>query len=165
MKEKLLVETLTNLRGSHRVKLVVVTDANVYKRKCPWNDIKVIQHVDGEIGYDYESAVNDEREREGLPRSFEPQERAYGKYVGDSPVVEYKGQYYLPVLISKSERSYVAEGGIFMLPPELVEPYLRKRRESSDVQETEHAVRPRDFKIKNIVVIQIDDNEAVNIEH
>lgn len=79
-----------------------------------------------EVNYDYGQAVNDQRERDGLPRDFTPGPRPWGKRVGGTCLIEHKDMLYLDArIVSVAATIYLLDGK--PIERRIVEPWLRDR--------------------------------------
>lgn len=106
MKVADLQKMLKELRGTHPVGLLSVTRPQLLqvspdgKLNEFHDDCVKLSHIEGLIGFIYEPSVNAQRVKEGLKPNFEAMPRKWGGRLLPSPLVEYKGKYYLEVKVT-----------------------------------------------------------------
>ena len=115
--------------------------------------------VNGEIHWNYSSAVNRQRIREELFPDFVAQPRKWGERLQDSPFVHYKGKYYIEL---KGERRLteiyrdILTGDEIL--KEILDPFLTKPFDPSEYQGVNKGIHLRDYTLTNIREIRIGGN-------
>jgi hypothetical protein len=143
------VAKLMGQKGATPVSFQSVTDARLRKTGNPLPmPVLKISEVNGFIGYNYETSVNNQRVREGGERDFEAEDRKWGTRIHPC-VVEHKGEFYITVKVERSiapPRYFDAEGS----ERETVEvkPFLPPKGETR--QEVEKEVIHREYKVTSI---------------
>lgn len=70
-----------------------------------------VQSMSGMIGYDYEGNVNKALEKQGEKADFKAQKPAWGTRVGESCLIEHKGQFYFDMRVLRSLKvKYMLDG-------------------------------------------------------
>lgn len=115
----------------------------------PYTEVVKRQHIHGLICFNYENKVN--REMPEGYKDFQAGQRVWGNRLGDTPLVEHKGEFYLEVLPIKELEPprYYLKG--VQIPAEAVAPFLKGSPEV--------LVRPKDFRISGIREIKIGGQE------
>lgn len=155
MDQNELQAVLNCRRGASFVTITAITEPDWKPIKAgdnPWRGVvKKRSVVNGVINWQYESAVNRQRLREGLEPDFESKPRAWGHRVHGTPWVEHKDKRYLEL---KVERvlcvEYVDEDGI-VIDSALVIPHIKEPKTSR--QGVDKEVILRDYAATNIVAI------------
>lgn len=151
-----LVEMLLLVKGAQPISFWSVTDARLNKRGNPHPmPVKKLSHVNGFVGFDYESVVNRQRVREDKEGDFESEERSWGTKLTNY-LVEHKGTYYLAVKVERSlhpARYFDAEGN--ELTKEQVSPFFGARKDLGR-QGVEKEVIYRNYTVGNIRHIRMN---------
>ena len=128
------------------------------------SDFKVrkVSEVNGQIGYDYENAVNNQRIREDGTPDFVAQPRKWGIRVDNSCVFEHKGQFYFDMRVLKSIGHYYVDLKGNTIETSEVEKCLKPRSPNKN-QETDKEIIVRDYTIANVLSISINGEKFVII--
>jgi hypothetical protein len=70
-----------------------------------------IQGMNGMIGYDYEADVNRSLEKQGEEADFVAKAPAWGTRIGDTCLIEHKGEHYFDLRVLRSLRTRYAVDG------------------------------------------------------
>lgn len=107
-----------------------------------------------EGGSDYERFVRERLSKEGKdPSSFVAGERAWGKHLPSSPVVEHKGKFYLDcIILDEGDTRYFLEG------KEIPEKDVIGLREQSSIKQVDldNKVRLRCYSLDSIKAIELE---------
>lgn len=121
------------------------------KEPCPYGHIEKHSRVTGQIGGDYETAVNNRLDKLGETPDFEAQGRSWGSHVGDSPIVSHNGKFYLHYRALQHHSSkFFDENGNEVPRSDLVD-YLPL--------DNDEIVTVRSVLVNNIRSIRIEGNE------
>ena len=154
-----LVTMLMNRKGCTVVTIKAVTDARLKKTGNDHGSCSKIARVNGMIGWNYTNSVNNQRTREGIEAHFEAQPRKWGERIKGTPLVEYKGEYYLEVKIERIlDITYVRDNDGKIVTYSEIEPFMPAKRKPT-TQGTEKDIIVADYKINNIEEIKIDGQE------
>jgi len=160
--EKDLVKLLNekHAKGTCIVSFGATTDARLKKTGNPFAmPVTKTSRVNGVVGYDYENAVNRQREREAAEgieaQPFVGQPRQWGERL-DRIFVLHKGQLYITVKVERSlgEPVYHDAKGV-EIDPEAVKPFIPKRSKPA-TQGTEKEVIARDYKLTSFDSIKVN---------
>lgn len=149
-----LVEVLRGLKTSTFARIISSTEPKV-KKGCPYAGLKKISSALVNINYSYGNAVNNRRNKENREADFKSAPRIWGNKIPNTPLIENDGEYYLETrfMNAPKETIYVSNGNV--VESEKVKPFLYATSSSSR-QQVENPVIVRNFKISNIVEIQIN---------
>lgn len=150
-----LMNMLAMKRGAKMVSLTTYTDADVYLTGNPYGKIKKRAHYTATLSFDYEAAVNRQRDREEKPADFKAGAAVWGwQPVPESPFVYYASQktgkrsLYLYAKAEKplSVEYFTPDGQPLTL--DQVKPFLKPEKESG--QGLDREVKPRIVTVDNI---------------
>ena len=110
--------------------------------------------VNGCLQYNYEDVVNNQRVKEGLDPSFVSGERTWGTRLAKSCIVEHKGNFYISVLINRSDAYHYEDDNGKELDKDFVHGMMSEKKEGQN-QGVENVKRPRDYKVESITAIKI----------
>lgn len=111
--------------------------------------------VKGVICFDYETAVNNRRKKEGLKKDFESKPLPWGKRHKDSPVIVNKDRFYLQVQVTESEEQYTYNGRpVEPNEAETLEKFLPPKKSRQGV---ENEVVIRTYDLDSIRKVKIGD--------
>jgi len=151
---------LAEQKGAKPVTIVAETDPKVKvgtaKNPSPYRGKTVIKRakVNGMIGWIYDNSVNNQRAREGNQEFFEVQPRKWGERIKGTPLVEYKGKFYLEVKVEKViSTEYFVDGEL--VPTAEIKPYLPVKSKPKN-QGTEKVIPCSDYWLGNIRSIRLD---------
>lgn len=133
-------EMLLALTGPQRVAFTQESRPDMNKKGNPYLTAMKRQTIEGVIGFNYEDLMTAEFPEYG---KYTAQQRVWGLHVSDSPLVEHKGELYLPTIVEKTLKGPEYFIGNQIIDPRMIEPYLKDKA-------AEPLVRPRDFKISGI---------------
>lgn len=158
-----LINFFTNFKSCQRATIVTKTPVKMNKKDVatkqianPHGDVFKVQTIVVEFNADYQGKVNDQRLLEGVAQDFVATSRAWGKHVNGS-IVENHGQFYLHcVEIEKQGKAvYETRGGKKVNYADLLD-FIPKYNGTAS-QELEDEVKVRDFKLQNVIGINIAD--------
>lgn len=145
------VEYLRHVGRPQFVSLIHASVPSMKKKGNPYTIAKKHQHVHGLICFNYENSVN--RQMPEGYRDFKAGPRVWGQRLGETPLVEHKGEYYLEVLVIREIEPPFYKMGDEFIDAKDIEPFLKSRRDDHAI------VRPRDFKIKGILQVHMSGEE------
>ena len=158
-----LVNFFTNYKAATRAVIVTRTPVKMNKKDVatkqianPFAEVYKVQTIEVELNADYEQKVNDQRLIEGAAQNFEAEGRSWGKHVNGA-IVEKNGQFYLhTILIGKvGKAKYETASGREVNYDDLL-PFIPVYN-SNPKQQLEDDVKVRDFKLSNVIGLNIDD--------
>lgn len=143
---------LEGIKGATFATLVTSTEPELKKTGNPYTDVRKVSRVNVCLGFQYENAVNRQREREGNDEEFVSAPRSWGRKI--SPMfVEHKGKLYLETKVEKSlSTTYLSKGR--EISSDDIAPFLRSRS-GSGRQETEKAIVVRDYSLESILSLTV----------
>jgi len=153
-------------RGVMNVSFTAVTDARPKKTGFPYKNLYKIKQVQGQIGYDYGSSVNKQRQREGNEETFIPEpSRSVRDYLSPSIGITFRDNYvirYKPKLISNPSYFFAEthNGEIKEVSKDEIKQFLKEYK-PSERQEVEKTVGHLDYGIDGIVGIKIDGKDHI----
>ena len=158
-----LIKFFDNFKSCQRATIVTKTPVKTNKKDVatktipnPNGDVFKVQTIVVEFNADYQGKVNDQRLIEGVAQDFVTEQRAWGKHVNRS-IVEHHGQFYLHCIeIEKQGKAvYETMGGKKVDYADLLA-FIPKYN-GTVKQELEDEVKVRDFKLQNVIGINIAD--------
>lgn len=154
---------LQESKGAKFVGLTTITEPDLIAN-CPFkNDCIKISYFSGIVNWNYQNSVNNQRERESKETTFEAKPRKWGTRLKDSPFVSHvlkSGEHklYLEVKIEKTLGHYYYQKSTQSLYSEnAIKPFLREKRNSGE-QDLEKEIILRDYWVKNIAIISINNH-------
>jgi hypothetical protein len=160
-------EFVGNLNGCKFVNIIALTDADMYLKGNPFRGrVKKFTVTPMQIGYDYETAVNNRLAREGKERTFSADNLPWGAWVEGmrNKVLAHKDNLYLRtycVRNSKPKTFYLLDG-VLATAEQMAEikQWLKPTTTSIKQEEAglaeEYQVKPRDYKFASILAITIN---------
>jgi len=157
-----LLATLDGIKGATFATIVTETDARLKKTGNPFGPVRKVSRVNVTLGFQYASAVNRQRTREGSEADFESAPRQWGERVTPM-LVEHKGRTYLETKVENvySTEYYTTDGR--KLSREDVAPFLPSRSGSSR-QKTEKEIVVRDYAIDSIRSLAMKGEEFIMLQ-
>lgn len=165
-----LANNLVNLKGASFVTLIIespiktLAKSRVTKSPTPSNIAsgKKRSIIFGIIGGKYSNAVNNQRDREGIPTDFEPQDHAWASYVDESPVMQHNktAELYLAIQRRPAKNTnksvYTGADGSTLNYYDISE-YLKDQPRTSDSgsQGTEQPIQWLTLKLSNVIEARI----------
>lgn len=143
---------MVSLRARTPIELVRVPKDHPFKSKQFFKTAK-LNAVLG-TGVDYERMVNARREREGKEATFEAEPLPWGKWMPglEGLLKEHGDEVYLRVAINSSSEEIITDEDGNIIDPKELEPF--KPKKSASRQGLEKEVKPRDFKISNLLSLK-----------
>ena len=152
---------LADIKGATFATLVTATDARLKKTGNPFGNVRKVSRVNVCLGFQYESAVNRQRTREGSEADFETAPRQWGTHIS-AMLIEHKERIYLETKVEKSLDHKYLDANDQELSSEAVAPFLPTRAQSTR-QETEKEIVVRDYALDSILSLAIKGEEYVII--
>lgn len=158
-----LVNFFSNYKSAVRAVVVTRTPVKMNKKDVatkqianPFAEVFKVQTIEVELNADYEQKVNDQRLLEGVAQTFEAEGRAWGKRINGS-IVEKQGQLYLHCIVGKKigKARYETKTGRSVEYSEFAA--FVPNYNSNPKQALENDVQVRDFKLQNVIGLNIDD--------
>jgi hypothetical protein len=157
---------LQTSKGAKIVSLITMTIPDLRQlpgTNCVFDyELIKISYINGMVNFNYASAVNAQRKREGKEPDFVPLPRKWGTRLSNSPFVAHvlkttgEHKLYLEVRILKSiDHQYIQPSKGIIIDNEAVKPYLREKPQQI-TQDLEKEIIHRDYDVKNIACIIID---------
>lgn len=158
-----LVEVLATVKGATFATLITETDARLKKTGNPFGPVRKVSRVNVCLGFQYESAVNRQRTREGTVADFEAAPRQWGTRLPGSMLVEHKGKLYLETKVERSLGCVYLDASGKELTAEQVAPFLPARSESTR-QETEKEILVRDYALESLRSVSFGGEQYVMLQ-
>lgn len=176
-----LLNLLFSVKGAKIVTITTKTTPRLIGGKsCPYNGVEKIAVVNGVINYSYENAVNNQRTREGKEQDFQSQARAWGKQLFTDNTNSRTQKRLIPFVIKKWNNDVISQDEFASIPQNEI--YLNIKversldykymlngvevdksevngylpRPTSNTQDLDKEVMPRNYLITNITDITID---------
>lgn len=150
-----LAAILLKVKGARPATITTCTSAGL---KSPMRDVLKTSVTNVMVNWNYQNAVNRLLEKQGQTADFEAQPRKWGDRVKGTPLVQYKGDFYLECKVEKSlSHTYHRPDGTALSDTE-INPY---RPAKKDHQGPKDAVMLRDYKLTSIVGINIDGKRYI----
>lgn len=151
---------LRSVRSKTHAQLVTLTEPDMLKTSSAGTPnpvhgrIRKRTRLTAYLGANYAEEVNAQRRREGKPADFVPKKRPWGTRIGDSPLIEHKGQLYLEYQPDQvDDVAYELDGSA--VPEVELEPWLRPKAKSS-LQGVDDEVVVRLVKLSNLVSVSLN---------
>lgn len=158
-----LVNFFSKYQAATRAVVVTRTPVKMNKKDVatkeipnPFTEVFKVQTIEVELNADYEQKVNDQRLLEGIAQDFVAGSRNWGKRVNGS-IVEKQGQLYLHCIVGKKvgKAKYETKSGRAVDYSEFAA--FVPKYNGTPSQELENEVQVRDFKLQNVIGLNIDD--------
>lgn len=160
------------VRGTMAISVDAVTVPDLRKTGNPFVG-KIVKActMNGLIGFDYETSVNNQAGREGKEeRDAKP--RKWGVLTADRLFVEHKGQYYLQMKVQSASTPIYRDLDGNEIPLSAIEAFMPPKAKSSTQADLEKEIVVRDVKVGNLRGMRfcgadyeiIPDAPAVNAE-
>lgn len=160
-------DVLSNIRGAKFISVVTVTDPRLKKTGNPYTNVVKVSSFTGQINFDYENAVNNQRKREGISAQFEAQSSYAVPCFRDDgtmlPFAQHKtnSKKYLRIRpLQTSDVKYVDQNTGEEISKDKLKPWLPAKSKSSS-QETEKEVVFRLFDLDSVRSIGVDGKNFV----
>ena len=160
-----LVEALTDLKRScivtmtMRTKVQMVKKHRVTKEKNRYFDaVYKTSRINCIVGFNYETSVNNQREREQSPSDFVAQERVWGEHVSEA-LIEHNNKFYVQVKIERVLSTFY-EFEDERIDYETFKDFLVVKKEPAR-QELEEPVILRSYSLESIVSITYGGTETI----
>ena len=172
MTSEQFVEFVRDLRGCQFVNVLALTDAEMYLKGNPYRGrVKKFTITPMQIGFDYETAVNNRLAREGKEANFTADKLPWGHWAEGlrNKIIEHKDMLYLRTYCVRNARprTYYLLDGCLATAEEYAEfsqffkPSSTSNKQSDAGLEEEYQVKPRDYKFSSIVAITINHTRIV----
>jgi len=158
-----LVELLATVKGATFATIIAETDAGLKKTGNPFGPVRKVSRVNVCLGFQYESAVNRQRTREGTEADFQSAPRQWGTRIPGSMLVEHKGKLYLETKVEKSLGYVFLDANGKELTAEEVAPFLPARSKSTR-QETEKEILVRDYALESLRSLSMGGEQYVMLQ-
>ena len=157
---KELVEMFLNCKGASPITIFTYTKVRMNKTGNPYHDkIFKLSEVNGFCGFNYESSVNRQLNREGKEANFVAEQRKWGKRI-NSYVVENKGQYYISIKVEHTKQPiyfYENQGRKQPIEKKNFEQFIPEVKQNTN-QGTEKEIIYRDYLVDNIQRIHYNND-------
>lgn len=166
-----LVKLLSGNLGAKMVTIISSTEPPMRKTANPfYGRVRKISRVNGVIGWQYESAVNRQRDREQRPENadgtiehFFAEPRKWGERLPGSPWVSHKQQMYLELKVERVlGHEYRCDGKPIDVAE--LEPWLQRKTGESSRQGVEKEIILRDYRLDSILAVTFGGKQYL-IEH
>ena len=157
-----LIKFFDHFKSAQRATIVTKTPVKMNKKDVATktienplvDDVFKVQTIEVEFNADYAGKVNDQRLLEGVAQDFVAEGRSWGKHVNGS-IVEHQGNFYLHCveIEKKNDVIYERRNGKKVEKSEF-EAFMPPYRGTAK-QELEDDVKVRDFKLMNVIGINI----------
>lgn len=164
-----IIDEINNIRGSAFIGVVCKTIPKMRKTNNPYYDkIVKVSHFTAQVNFDYENAVNNQREREGKKTDFESMPSYASVITRDdgtlTPFAKHKtsGAVYLRVRpIQYSDSSYFYNGK--QISKDTLASFLIESN-SSERQELNKPIPYRLIDIKNVVAVRYNNRNMIPVQ-
>lgn len=167
MTREQFAEYLNYVRGCKFINVHAMTDADMYLRGNPYRGrVKKYTVTPMQFNYDYERAVNNRLEREGLDANFSADKLPWGAWVNGmrNKVITHKDMLYMRtycVRNSKPKTFYIVDGHLASKEEMANIKVWLKPTSTSAKQESaglveEFQVKPRDYKFSSLMAVTIN---------
>lgn len=119
----LLVDILRKIKGTTFIDVLLETKPQLKTPPAYLKNVVKLQEINACIGFHYANSVNRQRIREGSTPDFEALPRKWGQRILGTPLVEYKGKYYLELKTIKV-LNHIYSDRKSQIPNHIVEAYL-----------------------------------------
>lgn len=166
------VEFVKALKGCQFINVMALTDADMYLKGNPYRGrVKKFTITPMQIGFDYETAVNNRLAREGKEANFTADKLPWGHWAEGlrNKIIEHKDMLYLRtycVRKAKPRTYYLLDGHLASAEEykefsQFFKPKSESDKQSAHGLEEEFQVKPRDYKFSSIVAITINHTRIV----
>jgi len=152
------IAMLYSVRGATMVSFIASTEPKM-KGGNPFPGLRKITKINGVLNFNYQSAVNRQREREGVVADFVAEPRKWGVRVEGTPLVTHNGKTYIEAKVERSDIVAYVMPDLSPVDPDEVAKWLPARHNGR--QAVEKAVILRDFSIENIRSMKLRKVEYV----
>jgi len=156
-----LAKLLSGIKGATFATIVTNTDARV-KAACPFGrNVRKVSRVNVTLGFQYENAVNRQREREDSEPDFKAEPRKWGERVPGTFLVRHdSGKLYLETKVERSLGHEYRDAAGNLIPADAIAPYL-PTKSGSGRQEVEKTILVRDYALDSIKGLTIKGEDFV----
>ncbi len=152
------VSMLYSVRGATMVSFIASTEPKL-KAGNPFPGLRKVTKIGGVLNFNYEKAVNRQRDREGMVADFVAEPRKWGQRVEGTPIITHNGKFYVEAKVERSEIMGYIMPDLSSVDPEEVAKWLPNRH--SGRQAVEKPIVLRDFSIENIRSMKLRKVEYV----
>jgi len=141
---------LMQLKGNQYITLHTRTDARALKTGNPHKMIEKLAKTQVQSGFKYKNSLDNQAKREGV-EALPVQERTWGERIENTPLVFYKGKFYLETKPEKvlEDVTYLADGK--EVAKESIERFLPKKKKGTSTQANlKKKILVRDYAISSI---------------
>ena len=125
----------------------------------PFPGLRKVTKIGGVLNFNYQNAVNRQREREGIVADFVAEPRKWGTRIEGTPLVTHNGKTYIEAKIERSEIMGYIMPDLGVVDENEVIKWLPARHNGR--QAVEKAVILRDFSIENVRSIRMKGVEYI----
>ncbi len=157
-----LIEVLKEVKHAMPATFIAATSLDMPKTNNEYyGRIVKLQKSNVFIKFDYANAVNKQRLKEGKEADFVPKARPWGVRVGDSTLIEHKGEYYLEAryLLNHPKIEYLLDGKD-PIDESKFSQYIKEVK-TSTTQDLEKEIVIRTIKMVNIREITLNGTRYV----
>lgn len=152
------VSMLHTIRGATMVSFIASTEPKL-RAGNPFPGLRKITKIGGVLNFNYQKAVNRQRDREGIVADFIAEPRKWGVRIEGTPIVTHNGKFYVEAKIERSEIMGYIMPDLSMVDEHEVLNWLPSRH--SGRQAVEKTIVLRDFSVENIRSMRMKGNEYV----
>lgn len=152
------VSMLYSLKGATMVSFIASTSPKL-RTGNPFPGVRKITKIGAVLNFNYASAVNRQREREGIVPDFIAEPRKWGIRIEGTPVVSHNGKFYVEAKVEHSEIISYIMPDLSTVDEQEVANWLPSRHGGR--QHVEKTIILRDFSIENIRSMRMKGNEYV----
>lgn len=164
MKLNDLQKMLVKRKGATFLTIIAVTEAQLTEEgKEKFGRVWRVSHVNGQVNFNYENAVNKQREKEGVEEEFVARPRKWGTRLDSGPFISHVRQsdghheLYLELrVLNVIETTYRNEKGDLMTDAQIWT-YIKKNKSQLEHQMISKEIVVRDYNVKNIIAITLDN--------
>ena len=153
-----LIGLLLDIRGATIVSFVAATEPRLTAGN-PFPGLRKLSSVNGVLNFNYTSAVNRQRVKEGMIPDFVAEPRKWGIRMEGTPIVKHGHKHYVECKVESSTIIGYIMPDLSSVDPEEVAKWLPNRH--SGRQAVEKAVILRDFSIENVRSMKLRKVEYV----
>lgn len=153
-----LHELLKHIPPNTQASVKISTEPKMRKTNNPYfNNVKKITTMNVVLNFNYETAVNQQRELEGNPRHFKALPRIWGERIPSTCFVEYKGKTYLEMqVIGSTETQFINKTTNEKIEDTVIGPFLIPPNSNMNHQGVRKEIVLRDVLLENVLEIYWD---------
>lgn len=153
-----MIDALNGMKGARIISIVTMVDARLRKTDNPFQGVRKISGVNGVINWNYEKAVNRQREREGTEGNFEAHPRKWGQRIEGTPFVAHKDELYLELKVESTDTPTYVDSAGNVIEKEKIKAFLPTQSSNAEHQGVEKEIILRDYKVSGITQITYGGN-------